>query len=138
MTQSIFKDFYDTLCNNLEEYAGEYDEYIDFGPALFKALCDLLKSDIDPALRSPICGAIAYYVTPDDVIPEHRFGPHGYIDDIYLSCYVLKMVSDIHGWDFINQAASRNVKDMVVECESETLTFLKDVEIRRILDYCGI
>ena len=93
--ETAFKDFYDTMIENLETYSGEYESFIDYGPRLFKVLCKLLNCDIDKSLKLPICGAIAYYVTPDDVIPEHRFGPHGYIDDIYISCYVLKMVSDI-------------------------------------------
>ena len=99
--ETAFKDFYDTLIENLETYSGEYESFIDYGPSLFKTLCDLLNCEIDYSLKLPICGAIAYYVAPDDIISEQLYGPYGYIDDIYLSSYVLKMVADKHGYDFI-------------------------------------
>ncbi|WP_298518249.1 DUF1232 domain-containing protein [uncultured Methanobrevibacter sp.] len=133
------KDFHDTLIENLETYTGEYESFIDYGPLLFKLLCDLLNSDIDSSLRLPICGAIAYYVTPDDVIPENIYGPYGYIDDIYLSSHVLKMVGDIHGYEFIQEISSNeNIESILNECESKSVEILNDDEIRNILDYIGL
>ena len=133
-----FEDFYDTLVKNLETYTGEYESFIDYGPRLFKLLCDLLNSDIDQNLRLPICGAIAYYVTPDDVIPENIYGPYGYIDDIYLSSHVLKMVAENHGWELIQNLSSPDIEEVIVECESKSLEILNDEEIKSILDYCGL
>ena len=40
-------------------------------------------------MRLEISAAIAYYVAPDDIIPEEIYGPYGYIDDIFISVYVL-------------------------------------------------
>lgn len=137
--EAAFKDFYDTLCENLETYSGEYESFIDYGPDLFRTLCELLKSDIDHSLRLPVCGAIAYYVTPDDVIPENVYGPYGYIDDIYLSSYVLRMVAEIHGYGFIQEKSSfSDVKDIIDECEAKSLEMLKDDEIESILEYIGL
>lgn len=133
-----FEDFYDTLVKNLETYTGAYESFIDYGPRLFKLLCDLLNSDIDQSLRLPICGAIAYYVTPDDVIPENIYGPYGYIDDIYLSSHVLKMVAENHGWELIQNLSSPDIEEVIVECESKSLEILNDEEIKSILDYCGL
>ena len=39
--ESEFRDFYDTLRDNLDNYTGEYESFIDYGPKLFKLLCDL-------------------------------------------------------------------------------------------------
>ena len=136
--EAVFKNFYDTLVENLECYAGEYESFIDYGPVLFKVLCDLLNCDVDKSLRMPICGAIAYYVTPDDVIPEQTYGPYGYIDDIYLSSYVLKMVASKHGYEFIEEISSPNIEDVINECESKSLEILSQEEIKSILDYCGL
>ena len=133
-----FRDFHDTLVKNLETYMGEYESFIDYGPELFKVMCDLLNCEIDHSLRLPLCGAIAYYVTPDDVIPENIYGPYGYIDDIYLSSHVLKLVADRHGWEFIQNVCSCDIKDVVAECESKSLQILNDDEIRRILEYIGL
>ena len=137
--ESAFKNYYDALIENLETYTGEYESFIDYGPTLFKLLCDLLKSDVDYSLKLPICGAIAYYVTPDDVIPENIYGPYGYIDDIYLSSHVLKMVADIHGYDFIQEKSSiSNIEDIINECESKSLEILNDDEIKSIIEYAGL
>ena len=137
--ESAFKNYYDALIENLETYTGEYESFIDYGPSLFKLLCDLLKSDVDYSLKLPICGAIAYYVTPDDVNPENIYGPYGYIDDIYLSSHVLKMVADIHGYDFIQEKSSiSNIKEIINECESKSLEILNDDEIKSIIEYAGL
>ena len=140
MMDKALKDFHDTLIENLETYSGEYESFIDYGPSLFKLLCDLLNCDIDASLRLPICGAIAYYVTPDDVIPEQIYGPYGYIDDIYISSYVLKMVGDVHGYEYIQEKCSDsfNVQEMIEECETKSLEILKDDEIKSIIEYIGL
>ena len=139
MMEAAFKDFYDTLCENLETYTGEYESFIDYGPILFKLLCNLLNCEIDKSLKLPICGAIAYYVTPEDVIPENVYGPYGYIDDIYLSAYVLKMVASIHGYELI-QATSDvgHIEEVINECEEKSLEILRDSEVKSILEYIGL
>ena len=136
---AAFKDFDDTLCENLKTYTGEYESFIDYGPILFKLLCNLLNCEIDKSLKLPICGAIAYYVTPEDVIPENVYGPYGYIDDIYLSSYVLKMVASVHGYELI-QAASDvgDIEDVINECEVKSLEILRDSEVKSILEYIGL
>ena len=139
MMEAAFKDFYDTLCENLETYSGEYESFIDYGPILFKLLCNLLNCEIDHSLKLPICGAIAYYVTPDDVIPENIYGPYGYIDDIYLSSYVLRMVGDEHGYDFLQAVSSvGDIEGVINECEAKSLEILKDSEVKSILEYIGL
>lgn len=137
--EATFKDFYDTLIENLETYTGEYESFIDYGPLLFKLLCNLLNTEIDYNLKLPICGAIAYYVTPEDVIPENIYGPYGYIDDIYLSAYVLRMVGDAHGYEFIQSASPvGDIESIIKECESKSLEILKDDEIKSIIEYIGL
>ena len=133
-----FKDFYDTLVENLDNYNGEYESFINYGPNLFKLLCDLLNADIDFSLRLPICGAIAYYVTPDDVISEQVYGPYGYIDDIYLASYVLKMVANKHGYEFLQQNSNFEVEPIVKECEMKSLEILNKDEVESIIDYIGL
>ena len=128
-----FKDFYDTLLENLDNYDGEYESFINYGPNLFKLLCDLLNCEIDNSLRLPICGAIAYYVTPDDVISEQIYGPYGYIDDIYLCCYILRQVADVHGYEFLQENASFEVKAIMDECETKALEVLSEEEKESII-----
>ncbi|MBQ7927353.1 MAG: DUF1232 domain-containing protein [Methanobrevibacter sp.] len=137
--QASFKDFYDTLIENLETYTGEYESFIDYGPVLFKLLCNLLNRDVDDSLRLPICGAIAYYVTPEDVIPENIYGPYGYVDDIYLSSYVIRMVAEKHGFDFIQESSPvEDIEEIISECEGKSLELLNDDEIESIIRYIGL
>lgn len=138
MMEAKFKDFYDTLLDNLENYTGEYESFIDYGPELFKLLCELLNNDIDNSLRLPICGAIAYYVNPYDIIPEQIYGPYGYIDDIYLSSYVLKMVAEKHGYELLQEHSSSNIEEIINECEAKSIEILKDDEIKSIISYVGL
>lgn len=133
-----FKDFYDTLLENLDNYNGEYESFINYGPDLFKLLCDLLNCEIDSKLRLPICGAIAYYVTPNDVISEQTYGPYGYIDDIYLASHVLKMVADKHGYDFLAENCSFEVEHIIKECEMKSLEILNKDEVESIIAYIGL
>jgi uncharacterized membrane protein YkvA (DUF1232 family) len=121
--QATFKDFYDTLLENLETYNGEYESFIDHGPTLFKVLCDVLNSDIDRSLKLPVCGAIAYYVNPIDVIPEATYGPYGYIDDIYLSSHVLRMVGE--GTDTISSMRSQTFQALKISSANARKSHLK-------------
>lgn len=134
------KGFYDTLVENLDSYNGEYASFIDCGPNLFKLLCDILEYDINHDLRKDICGAIAYYVVPMDVIPEQVYGPYGYIDDIYLSVYVLRIVAEEYGYDFIQKIWDKPqyIKNVMDDCENKSLEVLKDEEIKSILTYVGL
>lgn len=136
--QATFKDFYDTLIDNLENYAGEYESFIDHGPKLFKLLCELLNNDVDSSLRLPICGAIAYYVNPYDIIPEQTYGPYGYIDDIYLSSYVLKMVAEKHGYELLQEHSTSDIEEIISECEAKSMEILTEDEVKKILEYVGL
>lgn len=134
-----FKYFYDTLIEHLETYSGEYEAFIDYGPVLFKVLCNLLNSDVDTSLRLPICGAIAYYVTPEDIIPENIYGPYGYVDDIYLSAYVLNMVAEKQGFEFIQEVSPvEDIEGVINECVIKSRELLNDEEIKSIIDYIGL
>lgn len=137
--QATFKDFYDTLVENLETYAGEYEAFIDYGPALFKLLCSILNCEIDYSLRLPVCGAIGYYVTPEDIIPENIYGPYGYVDDIFISSYVLRMVGEKHGFELIQENTSLDdIEKIINECESKSRELLSDDEIKSIIEYTGL
>ena len=116
--ENEFKDFYDVLCENLESYQGEYAGFIDYGPELFKLLNNILNEDIDSKFRLEISAAIAYYVVPMDVIPEQIYGPYGYIDDIFITVYMIRKLSDEFGYEFLEKTweGEQNLKSVVDEC----------------------
>lgn len=136
-----FKDFYYTLKENLETYNGEYASFIDCGPNLFKLLCDVLDEEaIDRDSRNEICSAIAYYVVPMDVIPEQIYGPYGYIDDIYITVYVLRKVAEKYGYDLLQKVWDfpNNVKEVMDDCYEKSFEVLEEDQIDAILAYVGL
>ena len=135
-----FKDFYCTLLENLENFDGEYASFIDCGPNLFKLLCDLLDEDVDKEDRIKINAAISYYVVPMDIIPEEIYGPYGYIDDIFISVYVLKFLAEKYSYDFLQEAWDFNndVQEVIEECYEKSLSSLNDEQIEAILFYVGL
>ena len=137
---SEFKDFYDTLVENLDGYEGEYAYFINCGPNLFNLLCDLLsQKEISRQMRLEISAAIAYYVAPDDIIPEEIYGPYGYIDDIFISVYILRKVADEFGYDYLQDLWKHdsNVKEIMDDCYDNSLELLED-KVYPILVYVGL
>ena len=137
---SEFKDFYDTLIENLDGYEGEYAYFINCGPNLFNLLCDLLsQKEISREMRLEISAAIAYYVAPDDIIPEEIYGPYGYIDDIFISVYVLRKVAKEFGYEFLQDLWKHetDVKEVMDDCYDNSLELLED-KVHAVLSYVGL
>lgn len=134
------KDFYDTLIENLDNFDDDYASFIDSGPNLYKLLTDVLHQEIlSPELRLRVSGAIAYYVVPNDVIPEDEYGPYGYIDDIFISVYVLREVADEFGYQILQDLweLDTDVKDVMDNCYTKSVEILED-QIDLILAYVGL
>jgi len=136
-----FKDFYDTLYNNLESYNGEYASFIDYGPELFLLLNNLLyEENLTKEDRMEISSAIAYYVVPKDVISEAVYGPYGYIDDIYCASYVLRKIEN----KFSKKALEKywhedeDIDDVLDDCLEKTSTLLEEEQIDEIFVYVGL
>ena len=138
---SEFKDFYQTLRENLETYNGEYASFIDCGPNLFKLLCDVLEEEaLDRETRLEVSAAISYYVVPMDVIPETIYGPYGYIDDIYISVYVLNRIAEKYGYDLLQEVWSfdNDIKEVLDDCYDKSAEILEEDQIEAILIYVGL
>lgn len=137
----MFKDFYDVLVENLSSYQGVYASFIDYGPNLFRLLCDLFEEDvIDEESRLRLSAAISYYIIPMDIIPEAVHGPYGYIDDIFITVYVLRTIADKHGYDFLQKIykGHENIEDVMDECFDHAFEALDDDEMNAILSYVGL
>jgi uncharacterized membrane protein YkvA (DUF1232 family) len=93
-------DFYQNLRAKLRAWsqtdAGrkhKYVEYIVLAPDLFHLLCRLaLDKDVQTADKAKLAAAIAYFVSPIDLLPEALLGPLGFVDDIALAVYVLNAI----------------------------------------------
>jgi uncharacterized membrane protein YkvA (DUF1232 family) len=73
-----------------ESRANRYADYILAAPDLFMLMVDLSRdSRVNSTNRAKLAGAIAYFVSPLDFIPELILGPAGLVDDVALAAYVL-------------------------------------------------
>jgi uncharacterized membrane protein YkvA (DUF1232 family) len=137
----VFKDFIDSLEENLESYNGEYEDFISYCPKLFNLLCNIFSDkEISPEVRCKVSLAIAYFVVPDDTIPENVFGPYGYIDDIYISVYMLKEVIAIEGYEFLEKYWDyyENLRLVINECIEQIEKILDQEEKEEILKFIGL
>lgn len=93
------RDFYQKLRLRLKDRAtGERKDsralkYIMLAPDFFHLLCKvLLDARVPGREKAMVGGAIAYFISPLDVMPEALVGPAGYIDDVALAAYVLNTI----------------------------------------------
>jgi uncharacterized membrane protein YkvA (DUF1232 family) len=134
------KRFDAILETDISGYEGEFSELIAQAPALYRMMTKLLDDSALPRSMSPlVIAAIAYFILPEDIIPEEKYGPAGYVDDIYLCAFVANEVtkesssSDIlaRNWDG-NVPVAKLVRE-ILDREKELIGDKKD----RIMQYIG-
>ncbi len=134
------KRFDALLEKDISGYSGDFSEMIHQAPALYRLMTRLLDDRSLPGRMSPlVIAAIAYFILPEDVIPEEKFGPMGYVDDIYLCAFVADQVmretgpEDIitRNWD--GTAPVIPLIREVLEREKELIGDKKE----RIMEYIG-
>jgi uncharacterized membrane protein YkvA (DUF1232 family) len=135
------KRFDAMLEKDISGYEGEFSELIRQAPALYRMMTKLLDDPALPRSISPlVIAAIAYFILPEDIIPEDKFGPVGYVDDIYLCAFVANEVIAVSGstdilvrnWDGLGS---------VVELVKEILDREKELigdKRERIMQYIGL
>ncbi|MDD2621373.1 MAG: DUF1232 domain-containing protein [Syntrophomonadaceae bacterium] len=93
-------DYYQKLRFRMKEWlqsdegkTNQWAEYMMFAPDLFHLLCKLaVDKDVLIADKAKLAGAIVYYLSPVDIIPELLIGPLGFADDIAVAAYVLNQI----------------------------------------------
>lgn len=92
-------DLYQSMRNRIRNWLAargkgySYAEYLLFGPDLFHLLSKLVLDErVAVGQKVKLAAAIAYFISPIDLIPESILGPAAYIDDIALAAYVLSAV----------------------------------------------
>jgi uncharacterized membrane protein YkvA (DUF1232 family) len=93
-------DFYQNMRVKIKEWlrtpdgqTNKYAEYLMAAPDLFHLLCRLsFDQEVPVKEKAKLAGAIAYFISPIDLIPEALVGPLGYVDDIALAAWVLNSI----------------------------------------------
>jgi len=87
--QKIRKDVKHWLNDNLDK-ENKWADYILAAPDFFHLLCKLTAdSEIPSNKKIKLLAAIAYFISPIDLLPEAFLGPVGYLDDIAVAAYIL-------------------------------------------------
>jgi uncharacterized membrane protein YkvA (DUF1232 family) len=135
------KDFYLLLQDEIKTYEGRHDDLIYLAPDFYRLLTRLLDDPSLPEqLRSLIACGIAYFILPADIISEELYGPYGYVDDIWLCCYIVEIVGNEVGDDNI-LTENWEGEAPLIPLISEVLEKEKDLignERQKILWYVGI
>jgi uncharacterized membrane protein YkvA (DUF1232 family) len=71
----------------------KYAEYVLLAPDLVHLLaCLTLDDRVDTASKAKLGAALAYFISPIDLMPEAFLGPVGYMDDVAVACLALNAV----------------------------------------------
>lgn len=86
-------DYAASLRRFVYEYQGSRERAVRLAPDVFGFFARLL---VDPRLprtaRPVVTSVLAYFVVPDDVLPEAELGPLGLMDDLYAAAYAYRML----------------------------------------------
>lgn len=79
-----------TWVEGKEGSSNQWAKYIIWAPDLFYLMWKLSTDpEVPKSERMKLLAAIAYFISPIDLIPEGLLGPFGFADDIVLAAYVL-------------------------------------------------
>jgi uncharacterized membrane protein YkvA (DUF1232 family) len=95
-------DFYRALRRRVRRWArarngrsSPWTELVLLAPDLFHLLCRLAGDpEVPRGAKTRLAFALAYFISPVDLLPEALFGPIGYLDDVALTAYVLHGLLD--------------------------------------------
>jgi len=133
--------FEQMLRNEIAHYRGRFADQVWLVPDLFRMLTNLLEDGrVDAESRRLITTALAYFITPFELLPKELHGPEGYLDQVYLCLWV---VNELRG------ALPDHVLEDAWEGEGEAISIIKQElpvvekqigqgEIAQMLRYLGL
>ncbi len=134
------RQYASALREDVAHYAGPHAEFILLMPQLFDMLSNLLDDGrVSKEARQKICQAMAYFITPFDVLPEEVYGVEGYVDQCYVVLYVLKELQTLlpdfvlkEAWE--GEGTFKEIISMLPSLEKEMLM----ENIQKIQRYLGL
>lgn len=87
------KNFDQFIQEEVQSYAGQHERFLHQAPALYRLMTKLLDDPNLPGqLRPLVIAAIAYFILPEDIMPEDLKGPYGYVDDVFFCAFIAQQV----------------------------------------------
>lgn len=123
MSEEMKGDFYQKMRTDIREWLQsktgkgyKWGEYLLLAPDLFHLLAKLaIDKEVPSGEKAKIAGALAYFMSPIDLVPEAMFGPMGYLDDVALAAYVISSIMKKTGPEIVTKhwAGEQDVLDLV-------------------------
>jgi len=86
-------DYAAALRRFVSEYEGPRQRAVRLAPDVFSFFARLLVAPkLTRSGRHIVTSVLAYFVVPDDVLPEAELGPLGLIDDLYAAAHAYRML----------------------------------------------
>lgn len=83
----------DEIKDELHQYSGEYESFIDSLPDMLMDLFVIFYETENAELKAMVAKPIAYCSNPDEVvIPKRIYGPYGYIPELLICAFTLKHI----------------------------------------------
>jgi uncharacterized membrane protein YkvA (DUF1232 family) len=116
-------DFYQNLRFRMREWlstkngsTSTWAEYLMFAPDIFHLLCKLaMDSEVPVKERAKLAAAVAYFVSPFDLMPEALVGFIGFADDIALGAYVVNSLLNTCNPEILERhwAGDRDILELI-------------------------
>ena len=138
--EKTYSYYCEYIKNEIDKCCNSIDSYLLNLPLLFKVLTGLLdQRTLHADDRKTVLCALGYFVAPNDVIPERVYGPAGYVDDIFICCWVLQKILNKYGIDFISRYWDNEecpIKETIELCLQKAKSQLNEIA-DDVLEYAG-
>ncbi len=94
----------------------QFADYLLAAPDIFHLLCKLaIDKEVPVSEKAKLAGAIVYFISPFDLIPEAVSGPVGYIEDVALAALVLNNLINKTNPEIVRRhwAGDKNILDLI-------------------------
>ena len=94
----------------------KFAAYLLAAPDLFHLLCKLvIDKDVPVNEKALLAGAIVYFISPVDLIPEALTGPLGYVDDVAVAAFVLNSLINKTNSEIVRRhwAGEKDILDLI-------------------------
>jgi uncharacterized membrane protein YkvA (DUF1232 family) len=116
-------DYATSLRRFVAGYRGARERAVLLAPEVFTFFARLL---VDPRLsrdaRHVVTSVLAYFVTPDDVLPEAELGPLGLMDDLFAASHAYRTLRRELPTELLSDAwqADEDLDDAMAMIHAET------------------
>lgn len=147
-TSSKDSDFYRSLRARVDAWLGseegrgsQWADYVMLAPDLVHLLIKLsVDGDVPLGQKAKVAGALAYFMSPIDIIPEALGGPPGLLEDVALTAYVLKGILNETDPEVVRRhwAGERDLLELIRNIIERADVMLGAVAWRRVKRLVGV